>query len=258
MADSTHLTMPFLEAAQAQKHVTHNEALRVLDAVVMLSVLDRDLAVPPASPADGDRYLIASGASGAWSGQDGKIAARQDGAWAFCAPRGGWRLWIADEGILLVFNGAFWVGASTQNAALMGVGTTADATNKLAVSSPAVLFSHAGSGVQVKLNKGGDGDSAGFLFQSNWSGRAEIGLLGDNDFAFKTSTDGAAFAVGLTLVAAASGVPKLPSFTVASLPGASTAGPGALAHVSDEAGGAVLAFSDGTDWRRVTDRATVS
>jgi Protein of unknown function (DUF2793) len=258
MADSTHLALPYLEAAQAQKHVTHNEALRVLDAVVMLSVLDRDLAAPPVSPADGDRYLVASGATGAWSGLDGKIAARQDGAWRFCAPREGWRLWIADDDILLVFNGASWIGAATQNAALIGVNTTADATNRLAVSSPAVLFNHAGGGVQVKLNKSGDSDTASFLLQKGFSGRAEIGLIGSNDFALKTSSDGSAFAVGLTLVAGAAGVPRLPSFTVSGLPGAATAGAGALAHVSNETGGAVLAFSDGSAWRRVTDRAVVS
>lgn len=55
MASSPHLALPYLEAAQAQKHVTHNEALRALDAVVMLAVLDRDLASPPGSPSDGDR-----------------------------------------------------------------------------------------------------------------------------------------------------------------------------------------------------------
>jgi hypothetical protein len=258
MANSTQLAMPYLEAAQAQKHVTHNEALRVLDVVVMLAALDRDLTAPPGSPADGDRYLVAPGGAGAWSGQDGKIAAWQDGAWSFHAPREGWRLWLADEGILLVFDGASWTGAATQNAALIGVNTTADATNKLAVSSPAVLFSHDGDDIRVKLNKAGDGDTASFLFQKAWSGRAEIGLIGDNDFALKTSTDGSTFATGLTLVASASGVPKLPGFTVSGLPSAVTAGAGAIVHVSDESGGAVLAFSDGADWRRVTDRAVIS
>jgi hypothetical protein len=258
MADSTHLAMPYLEAAQAQKHVTHNEALRVLDAIVMLTVLDRDLATPPGSPDDGDRYLVASSPTGAWVSQAGKIAARQDGAWRFCSPQEGWRIWIADEDILLVFNGTSWTGSATQNAALIGVNTAADATNKLAVSSSAVLFTNAGSGVQVKLNKNGDGDTASFLFQRGWSGRAEIGLIGSNDFAFKTSPDGSAFSIGLTLVAAASGVPKLPSFTVAGLPSPATAGAGALAHVSDETGGAVIAFSDGADWRRVTDRTIVA
>ena len=52
MPDTTaHLALPFIMAAQAQKHVTMNEALRLLDGIVQLSVLDRDLTAPPASPA---------------------------------------------------------------------------------------------------------------------------------------------------------------------------------------------------------------
>ena len=53
---STHLLLPYLLASQAQKHVTVNEALRLLDGLV---VLDRHLTAPPASPADGDRYIVA-------------------------------------------------------------------------------------------------------------------------------------------------------------------------------------------------------
>ena len=51
---------------------------------------------------------------------------------------------------------------------------------------------------------------------------------------------------------------RLCSSTVAGLPSAATAGAGATLYVSDETGGAVIAYSDGTDWRRVTDRAVVS
>jgi hypothetical protein len=54
MSDATtHLLLPYIQASQAQKHVTHNEALRILDGLVQLSVLDRDLTAPPGSPADG-------------------------------------------------------------------------------------------------------------------------------------------------------------------------------------------------------------
>ena len=49
----------------------------------------------------------------------------------------------------------------------------------------------------------------------------------------------------------------LATYTVATLPAAATY-PRALIYVSDEAGGTVPAFSDGTNWRRVTDRAVVS
>jgi hypothetical protein len=52
--------------------------------------------------------------------------------------------------------------------------------------------------------------------------------------------------------------PKLPSYTVGTVPAAATAGAGAKIYVTNEAGGAVPAFSDGTDWRRVTDRAVIS
>lgn len=47
-----------------------------------------------------------------------------------------------------------------------------------------------------------------------------------------------------------------PSYTVATVPSATIAG--GMIYVSDETGGAVMAFSDGTNWRRVTDRAIVS
>jgi hypothetical protein len=258
LANSTNLSLPFIEAAQAQKHVTHNAALLRLDAVVMLSVLDRDLDTPPASPAEGARYLVAASALGAWSGQDGKIAAWQDGTWSFHAPREGWTCWIADEDLLLVFNGASWIGAATQNAARIGINATADTANRLAVASGAVLFTHAGDSILVKLNRDTSGDAASILFQTAWSGRAEIGCLGDDDLVFKTSPDGAGFNTGLTLVTAASGVPRLPSFTVAGLPSAATAGAGALTFVSDATGGAVFAFSDGTDWRRADTSAVVS
>jgi hypothetical protein len=91
MSDTTtHLGLPYLLAAQAQKHVTHNEALRLLDAMVQLSVLDRTRTTPPASPADGNRHLVASGATGLWAGWDLNIAFWVDGAWIRLVPRTGW------------------------------------------------------------------------------------------------------------------------------------------------------------------------
>ena len=65
MTDTTHLALPLIAAAQAQKHVTHNEALRSLDALVMLSVDDRDLSAPPGSPTEGARYLVKATGTGA-------------------------------------------------------------------------------------------------------------------------------------------------------------------------------------------------
>jgi len=105
---STHLLLPYLLAAQAQKHVTVNEALRLLDGLVQLAVLDRHLTTPPASPADGARYIVAAGATGAWAGWDGSVAYWVDGAWMRLAPRPGWRVWVADEATLLIRKGTVW------------------------------------------------------------------------------------------------------------------------------------------------------
>lgn len=109
MPNSTLLVMPFIEAAQAQKHVTHNAGLQILDRLVQLMVLDKDLATPPGSPADGDRYIVGGSATGAWSGQDGRVATYQDGAWTFSIPRAGWLAWVNDETLLYVHTGSAWV-----------------------------------------------------------------------------------------------------------------------------------------------------
>ena len=109
MSDTTtHLGLPYLLAAQAQKHVTHNEALRLLDAMVQLSVLDRTRTTPPVSPVDGNRHLLASGATGPWAGWDLNIAFWVDGAWIRLVPRTGWLVWVADEGMFLVWTGSAW------------------------------------------------------------------------------------------------------------------------------------------------------
>ncbi len=109
MADTTtNLLLPFILAAQAQKHVTHNEALRLLDGLIQLSVLDRNLATPPGSPAEGARYIVATGATGAWSGWAGDIALWSDGAWVRLPARTGWVVWVQDESRVVVRIGSVW------------------------------------------------------------------------------------------------------------------------------------------------------
>ncbi|UXU75560.1 MULTISPECIES: DUF2793 domain-containing protein [unclassified Paracoccus (in: a-proteobacteria)] len=202
---STHLGLPYLMAAQAQKHVTHNEALRILDGLVHLSVLDRDLVAPPGSPADGDRYIVASGASGDWAGWDLNVAVWTDGAWLRLPPRTGWRAWVEDENLIVTFDGGVWVGPGALPLAaeqLSVGGTAADATNRLAVASPATLLTHAGAGHQLKINKAGAAETASLLFQTGWSGRAELGTTGSDDLAFKVSPDGSTWHNALTIGAA--------------------------------------------------------
>lgn len=193
MDATSNLSLPFIMAAQAQKHVTHNEALRALDAIVQLMVLDKDLAAPPGSPAEGARYIVGPSPTGAWAGQAGRIAAYQDGAWAFYPPNEGWLAWVADEDTIYAWTGSAWaIGV-----ALWGINATPDTTNRFVLASPASLFNHAGNGHQQKINKNVAGDTASQLFQTNFSGRAEYGLIGDDDFHVKVSPDGSTFHEGV-------------------------------------------------------------
>jgi hypothetical protein len=106
---SLRLLLPYLQAAQAQKHVTHNEALRRLDGLVNLTVEDRSRSAPPTNPVEGAAYLVAAGATGLWAGWSGDIAIWADGAWMRLPARIGWRVWVIAEQVMLVRLAADWV-----------------------------------------------------------------------------------------------------------------------------------------------------
>jgi hypothetical protein len=212
MADeSTRLKLPYILANQAQKHVTHNEAIRLLDALVQLAVTSRSLATPPGSPSDGALYIVASGGTGAWSGWDlnSPISWMADGQnWSSSR----WRAWVQDEGSLVVWTGAAWeaqglpeAGAEIQNAALIGLGTTATTANPLAAKLNAALLtaklaSEGGNGnVVATLNKEAASDDGGLTLQTGFSSRALLGLLGDDDFTVKVSPNGSTFHQAITV-----------------------------------------------------------
>ncbi|MEM9550545.1 MAG: pyocin knob domain-containing protein, partial [Pseudomonadota bacterium] len=84
----------------------------------------------------------------------------------------------------------------------LGIGTTTDATNRLAVRSPATLLSHDGADHQLKINKANESDTASLLFQSDFTGQAEIGLAGQRDLSVKVSPDGASWTEAMVVDAA--------------------------------------------------------
>jgi hypothetical protein len=109
MSMTPNLLLPRILGGQAQKHVTHNEALRSLDGLVQLSVKDRTRNAPPASPADGARYIVGAAPNGAWADWAGDIALRADSAWHRLPARDGFLAWVEAEGVLLVRERAGWV-----------------------------------------------------------------------------------------------------------------------------------------------------
>jgi hypothetical protein len=176
MADTTHLQLPLLAAAQAQKHVTHNDALLRLDALVQLAVKDRDLTAPPASPSDGDRYIPASGSTGAWVDWDLNIAWYSDGVWTKLVPREGWRVWVDDEDMLLIWDGASWQAGGDVAGPASSVNSRPalfdGTTGKLLKQHSAVL------GTAAAANIGTSGDTVPKLdVENTWSARQTIRRL---------------------------------------------------------------------------------
>jgi hypothetical protein len=102
------LGLPTLVQGQAQKEITHNEALLRLDGMVQASVRSRALVTPPASPANGERWIVPPGAGGAWAGQTDRIAFWRENAWAFFVPANGWRVQVEDERLAVVWSDGAW------------------------------------------------------------------------------------------------------------------------------------------------------
>tara|TARA_R110001606_G_scaffold102807_5_gene225422 strand:+ start:22295 stop:23521 length:1227 start_codon:yes stop_codon:yes gene_type:complete len=199
MDQTPNLSLSYPLPNQAQKHVTLNESLRRLDALVQLSVISRGKSVQPGAPDGGYRYILPTGASGdAWGGAvAGTLAVWEDGTWVLLVPAEGWRDWIADEDVPVVFNDGDWQ-VLCEATALFGVNTLSDTTNRFSVKSDVVLLSHndvtLGTGDARKMiNKAATGNTASVVFQNGFSGQAEFGLVGDDRFRLKVSPDGVAF-----------------------------------------------------------------
>lgn len=195
------LRLPYILPSQAQKHVTHNEALQRLDAIVQLTI-KAVITTPPDNAAEGDCFLLSPDATGDWAGKGGKLAFRQDGAWLSITPQPGWTAWFAAEGKYRLLQDGVWRDMPLPaNGRLerLGIGTDADATNRLALSAPASLFTHTpeDGSHRMTLNKAAKADTASLLFQSGWSGRAEMGLAGHDGFSIKTSIDGTSWHTAL-------------------------------------------------------------
>jgi hypothetical protein len=97
-----------IEPAQAQKHVTVNEALIRLDALASGQVLSAALSAPPTGAVDGDRFVVAAGAAGDWAGHAGEIAFRVNGGWEFHVPWAGFRAYDAARAGWIFHDGEDW------------------------------------------------------------------------------------------------------------------------------------------------------
>ena len=109
MSDTYQFGLPLVQAAQAQKHVTVNEALARLDAVAQMRVKADDWEIPSANSIEGEAHVVGPIASNEWAGQSGKVAIFSNGGWVFLTPKVGWRAWNEVLGAEIVYDGVEWV-----------------------------------------------------------------------------------------------------------------------------------------------------
>jgi hypothetical protein len=102
------LGLPLIEAAQAQKHVTHNAALERLDTIVQLQVQQFGATTPPTAPQEGLSWALGTDPVGFWAGQNAWIATFSGGGWIYVIPRPGWRAWGVAEATLRVWTDTGW------------------------------------------------------------------------------------------------------------------------------------------------------
>lgn len=193
---SARLGLPYIAQSQAQKHVTHNEALERLDALVQLRIEAFDATDPPADPAPGAIFALGDAPLGGWAGQGGQLAVFGNAGWVFLQPQDGWLAVPMAQGAPRVWRAGGW-RPWTQNLNRIGINATADDINRLTVSAPATLLTGEGAGHQLKVNKAESADTASVIFQTGWTGHAEMGLTGDNDFSIRISPDGTAWTSAL-------------------------------------------------------------
>lgn len=197
MSETARMGLPLVQGGQAQKHVTVNEALQRIDALSQLVLASRSSASPPVSALPGETYAVPVGASGAWSGEEGRLAVYTNGGWDFVSPAAGWRAWIDDEGVDAVHDGSDWrAGAqavSLGGAALeLRVVEIDHAVDSGAQSLTAALIP-AGSivlGITGRVTIGLGGDALGF--------RIGIGGVSDDRYGSGIGTGSGAWFRGVT------------------------------------------------------------
>ena len=115
---SARFALPFILPGQAQKEAFHNEALTLIDAALNACVEEGPLATPPADPDEGRAWIVAAGATGAWSGRADSLACWTAGGWRFVPPVPGMLAWNIDLGCWLHWSGTAWSDGSLPAAAL--------------------------------------------------------------------------------------------------------------------------------------------
>jgi hypothetical protein len=103
------LKLPTLAAAQAQKEMTHNEALALADIAIQAVVQAVGPGAVPTAPVLGQCWIVGNAPTGLWAGQAGRLAGWTSGGWRFLAPLEGMQVWSIADNAVVRREGANWL-----------------------------------------------------------------------------------------------------------------------------------------------------
>lgn len=101
------LGLPYLSVNQAQKEVTHNQALDFMDFFIQPVVVSR-IAAPPTG-VEGNAYIVIATATGSWVGKEGKVARYINGTWAYYNPFEGLGVWSVTDAKDYIYHSGAWI-----------------------------------------------------------------------------------------------------------------------------------------------------
>lgn len=145
---SARLALPLLQAGQAQKDITHNEALTRLDLAVAAAVKDAGGNVPPAAPDEGACWLVGPAPTGDWAGHAATLAGWTAGGWRFVVPTEGMTVWNEASRCEYRFvDGAWEAGRVRANAVLV------DGTKVIGARQPGIAAPTAGTVIDAEARE---------------------------------------------------------------------------------------------------------
>ncbi len=134
--ETDRLALPLLAVAQAQKEMTHNEALTRVDALVQAAVVAVAPANVPPSPVPGQCWIVGPAASGAWAGQANALAMWTTGGWRFVAPVEGMLVWSIADSLPVRRIGSSWIAGITDGRVLRHNGVQVVGARSAAIATP--------------------------------------------------------------------------------------------------------------------------
>ena len=138
MSDETsvRLGLPLLQTGQAQKELSHNEALILLDFAVQPMVEAVGVNTPPSAPSAGACWVVGTAPSGAWTGHRDALAGWTEGGWRFLAAREGMAAWSRADGAIACFSGGGWTVGRLSGTRLVLAGDAVVGARRPAIATP--------------------------------------------------------------------------------------------------------------------------